>query len=118
MTKVSHDFFAAPVRESDSLILALKEKENAGLGRIFRELRKRKDLDALGDFVIYKRIILCLRGAGQDVTDRSITLHFSNISKEDYLLSEKHELLKDLRAAGKRQGEVKKNLKLTQERSV
>lgn len=118
MTKLSHDSYLSPPHESYTQILALKERDNAGLGRIFRVLRKRKDLESLGDFVIYKRIILSLRGAGHVVLDRSIVRHFSNISKDDYLLSEKQGLLKDLRGAGKRQGEVKTGLKIALERLI
>ena len=100
------------------LILKLRKDSNAGLGRIFRMLRERKDLETLGDFVIYKRIILTLRIAGYEVLDRSIVRHFQNLLKDDYLLSEKYELLKDLRGAGKGQREVKRCLEFVQERSV
>ncbi|KKU79888.1 MAG: hypothetical protein UY04_C0001G0038 [Parcubacteria group bacterium GW2011_GWA2_47_7] len=118
MTKVSHDFYLSPSQDSYGQILALKERDNAGLGRIFRILRKRKDLAALGDFIIYKRIILTLRGAGHEVSDRSVVRHFENVSKDDYLLPEKQQLLKDLRGAGKVQREVKKSLEFVQKRSV
>ena len=87
-------------------ILALKGRGNAGLGRIFRRLRKGRDLAGMGDFIIYKRIIITLRRAGCVVANRSIVRHFENISKDDYLQSEKHELLADLKGAGLVQREV------------
>lgn len=87
----------------ESIVLKMKEEQNAGLGRIFRYLRGLAILDAYGDFVIYKMIIRVLRCAGHEISDRSIVGHASNLdfyNDCDFSKSEKLEYLDDLQKSG------------------
>ena len=84
--------------KSREITLRMKKKENAGLGRIFRELRGLKILEDCGDYIIFKRILITLKDAGYFVSNKSIVRHFSScVSPEDYAQDEKEFLLKDLR---------------------
>ncbi len=75
----------------------MKKDSNAGLGRIFRSLRRVKSLENVSDYILYKRIIITLSEAGYDLSNQSIVRHFSNVSTEEYSLAEKGLILKDLR---------------------
>jgi len=79
------------------LIIKMHTKENAGIGRIFRTLRKRSGLNTTGDFPLFKRIILTLKKEGFSIPCHQIKGHFKNIGLDDYAQSEKRELLKDLK---------------------
>jgi hypothetical protein len=81
----------------EQIIIRLREKENAGLGRIFKELRKKTYLSTKADFPIFKGIIVTLSKNGHKIPDYQIRRHFNNINTEDYDSSEKLELLKDIK---------------------
>ena len=78
-------------------ILRLRREESAGLGRIFRELRKTPRLEMLGDIVLYKSIINTLSLNGFHIEDRSIVRHFKEMNIDDYDPSEKQQIIKDLK---------------------
>jgi hypothetical protein len=80
-----------------NMILRLKREDNAGLGRIFRVLRKTARLETVGDIILYKMIINTLSLNGYQMTDRSITRHFSNINPGDYNQVDKREIIQDLK---------------------
>lgn len=80
-----------------NIILRYKREENAGLGRIFRLLRRIPRLETMGDIVLYKTIINTLSLNGYLIEDRSITRHFREINKDDYLQDEKREIIKDIK---------------------
>ncbi len=82
--------------------LRLRSEENAGLGRIFRELRKIQRLEVLGDIILYKTIINTLSLNGYEVSERSITRHFVNIDLDDYNPEDRREIIKDLKGGSKK----------------
>lgn len=84
-------------------ILRLKRQENAGIGRIFRVLRKIPRLEIIGDIVLYKSIIGTLSQNGYYVSFRSITRHFRNIDPNDYNPKERAEIIKDLKKVAYRE---------------
>lgn len=92
--------------EQKQLILNMKIKENAGIGRIFRHLRKLKSLTYYSDFILFKRIILRLRESGFEISDRSIVGHFRNVSSYEYAQCDKHALLSDLKSTSLLEREV------------
>lgn len=79
------------------IIVEMRTNKNAGLGRIFRTLRRKSYLETTGDVPLYARIIQISEKEGLGFTDEQIVKHFKNISKEEYLESEKREILKDLK---------------------
>lgn len=83
--------------DTTQIILRLKREENAGLGRIFRQLRKMPRLEIVGDIILYKSIINTLSLNGFHVEDRSIVRHFEEMNPDDYSQSEKHQIIKDLK---------------------
>lgn len=86
--------------EGKKTILSMKRSTNAGLGHIFRELSGRSDLENLGGYIIFKRIIITLAEAGYSIPRQSIVRHFNQcVPIEDYAQNEKEALLKDLRIA-------------------
>lgn len=94
-------------KEINAKIISMRLGENkAGLGRIFRTIRNYKELEGVADIPLYKRIIRILREIGCKgknnwaVGNREIVRHFSNIDKEDYDLSEKRQILEDLKKTG------------------
>lgn len=83
--------------DTTQIILRLKREENAGLGRIFRELRKIPKLEMVGDIILYKTIINTLSLNGYLIEDRSVVRHFKEVNTYDYDQSEKREIIKDLK---------------------
>ena len=79
-------------------ILYRKTKYKAGLGNIYRYIRSLKEFEGLGDCIIYKSIIVCLRKNNIEVSDRSIVRHFKDVSIEQYEASEKTQILNDLKS--------------------
>lgn len=89
-----------------NIILRYKREENAGLGRIFRLLRRIPRLETMGDIVLYKTIINTLSLNGYLIEDRSITRHFKDMNTDDYLQEERRDIIKDLKE-GASQSRVK-----------
>ncbi len=76
----------------------LSHNFNTGLGRAYRYLRSLKEFEAYGDIVLFKGLIVCFRKNNIQVTNRTIVRQFSLISPDQYVESEKAEILADLKA--------------------
>lgn len=110
-----------PMNEKE-IILHIYNKYNAGLGKLFRILRKLPRLKNYGDIIIYKHLINTLAQAGIEISERSITRHFENVSKEDYSPEDKREIIKDIKIGAdkcrSRSIEVKNGLEIDQDDGI
>ena len=82
--------------DDQTLIVKMKTESNAGLGRIYRTLRKMRSREPIGDYILFKRVIRILSRSGFEIPHTSIVRHFKNISTSEYETTEKHQLLEDL----------------------
>lgn len=85
------------MRNIEEIIISMKVKENAGIGRIFRTIRKLKDEENTGDYCLYSRVIITLSKNGFLIPHHQIIRHFRVINNEDYLEEEKRQLLNSLK---------------------
>ncbi len=95
------------MKNTEEIILNMKIKENAGIGRIIRTIRQRSDEQNTGDYILFSRVIITLAKNGIYVPYHQIIRHFKSIDEQDYAEEEKRDLLNNLKDINERTYQTK-----------